>query len=416
MIINLKKTTINGFLFIQSDLLCVLPSLTIYVNRQSELNMQLPSFMEVYKGLISTSSISSTDSNWDEGNANVIDKLACWMQAIGFETDIIKVSEGKFNLLAKKGTGEGGLLLSGHSDTVPFDQGRWNFDPHKLTEADNSFYGLGTADMKGFFAFIFEAVKKIDWSKQNKPLYVLATCDEETTMLGVRHFTDNTPIKPDYCIIGEPTSLVPIRGHKGHMANSIRVTGKSGHSSDPALGINAIEIMHEILFAMMQLRDKLIKEYHHPGFAIPSPTLNLGHIHGGDSANRICGCCELHYDVRPLPGISLDSLDNMLRGALKEIEAKWPGRVDITALHEPIPGYECQNNQLFIAGVEEICGTDSTTVNYCTEAPFLQQLCPTLVLGPGSINQAHQPDEYLAIEFIEPTINVFSKAMYKYCF
>ena len=85
--------------------------------------------------------------------------------------------------------------------------------------------------------------------------------------------------------------------------------------------------MHEVLFALMQLRDKLIKEYHHPGFAIPSPTLNLGHIHGGDSANRICGCCELHYDVRPLPGISLDGLDNMLRNALKEVEAKWPGEL-----------------------------------------------------------------------------------------
>ncbi len=89
-------------------------------------------------------------------------------------------------------------------------------------------------------------------------------------------------------------------------------------TSDPALGVNAIEIMHEVLFAMMQLRDKLIKEYHHPGFAIPSPTLNLGHIHGGDSANRICGCCELHYDVRPLPGISLDGLENMLRSAYKK--------------------------------------------------------------------------------------------------
>ena len=248
---------------------------------KAKLIMQLPSFIEVYQGLISTSSISSTDPSWDEGNAHVIEKLDSWMQSLGFETDVIKVSAGKFNLLAKKGTGEGGLLLAGHSDTVPFDQGRWNFDPHKLTQADNRFYGLGTADMKGFFAFIYEAVKKVDWSKQTKPLYVLATCDEETTMLGARHFTDNSPIEPDYCIIGEPTSLVPIRGHKGHMANSIRVTGKSGHSSDPALGVNAIEIMHEILFAMMQLRDRLIKDYHHPGFAIPSPTLNLGHIHGG---------------------------------------------------------------------------------------------------------------------------------------
>lgn len=378
--------------------------------------MQLPSFLEVYEGLISTSSISSTDSRWDEGNEQVITKLADWCSTLGFTVEIIDVAPGKQNLIAKKGEGEGGLLLSGHSDTVPFDEGQWNYNPHALTEANNKFYGLGTADMKGFFAFILEAVKKIDWSKQTKPLYILATCDEETTMLGARHFTENTPFKPDYCIIGEPTSLVPVRGHKGHVANAVRVTGKSGHSSNPALGVNAIEIMHEVLYALMQLRDKLIKEYHHPGFEIPSPTLNLGHIHGGDSPNRICGCCELHYDVRPLPGISLDGLDNMLRAALTQVQEKWPGRIEIEPLHEPIPGYECEHGHPFVSGVSEIAGMEAQTVNYCTEAPFLQEVCPTLVMGPGSIDQAHQPDEFLAFEFIDPTINVLSKAMYKYCF
>ncbi|WJG21383.1 acetylornithine deacetylase [Vibrio furnissii] len=378
--------------------------------------MQLPSFLEVYEGLISTPSISATDPKWDQGNEQVIAKLAGWLTDLGFQVTIDQVAPGKQNLIAKKGEGEGGLLLSGHSDTVPFDEGRWNYNPHALTQDNNRFYGLGTADMKGFFAFILEAVKKVDWSKQRKPLYVLATCDEETTMLGARHFTQNAPFKPDYCIIGEPTSLVPIHGHKGHVANAIRVAGKSGHSSNPALGVNAIEIMYEVLFAMMQLRDKLVKEYHHPGFEIPTPTLNLGHIHGGDAPNRICGCCELHYDVRPLPGISLDGLDNMLRGALQEVQEKWPGRIELEPLHDAIPGYECAHDHPFITGVSEICGHEAQTVNYCTEAPFLQELCPTLVLGPGSIDQAHQPDEFLAFEFIDPTINVLSKAMVKYCF
>ncbi|KQB00463.1 acetylornithine deacetylase [Vibrio metoecus] len=378
--------------------------------------MPLPSFLEVYEGLISTSSISSTDARWDEGNEQVIAKLADWLSALGFAIQIEQVTPKKQNLIAKLGSGEGGLLLAGHSDTVPFDQGRWNYNPHALTQANNRFYGLGTADMKGFFAFIYEAVKKVDWSKQTKPLYVLATCDEETTMLGARHFTENALFKPDYCIIGEPTSLVPIRAHKGHVANAIRVTGKSGHSSNPALGVNAIEIMHEVLFALMQLRDRLIKEYHHPGFEIPTPTLNLGHIHGGDSPNRICGCCELHYDVRPLPGISLDGLDNLMRDALREVQQKWPGRIELVPLHDPIPGYECAHDHPFIHGISEICEQEAQTVNYCTEAPFLQQVCPTLVLGPGSIDQAHQPDEFLAFEFIDPTVRVLSRAMQKYCF
>lgn len=377
--------------------------------------MPLPSFLEVYEGLISTSSISSTDARWDEGNEQVIAKLADWLSALGFSIQIEQVAPNKQNLIAKLGSGEGGLLLAGHSDTVPFDEGRWNYNPHALTQVNNRFYGLGTADMKGFFAFIYEAVKNVDWSKQTKPLYVLATCDEETTMLGARHFTENAPFKPDYCIIGEPTSLVPIRAHKGHVANAIRVT-ESGHSSNPALGVNAIEIMHEVLFALMQLRDRLIKEYHHPGFEIPTPTLNLGHIHGGDSPNRICGCCELHYDVRPLPGISLDGLDNLMHDALREVQQKWPGRIELVPLHDPIPGYECAHDHPFIHGISEICEQEAQTVNYCTEAPFLQQVCPTLVLGPGSIDQAHQPDEFLAFEFIDPTVRVLSRAMQKYCF
>lgn len=378
--------------------------------------MHLPSFIDVYGGLIATSSISSSDPKWDEGNQHVIAKLATWFEDLGFDTQTVEVEPGKHNLIAKLGQGEGGLLLSGHSDTVPFDQGRWNFDPHKLTEANNRFYGLGTADMKGWFAFVYEAAKQMDWQGQQKPLYVLATCDEETTMLGARHFSDDAPFKPDYCIIGEPTSLVPVRGHKGHVANAIRITGQSGHSSNPAMGVNAIEIMHEVLFAVMQLRDTLIKQYHNPGFAIPHPTLNMGHIHGGDSANRICGCCELHYDVRPLPGMSLDGLNNLLRDSLKEVQQKWPGRIAITPLHDSIPGYECPHDSPFIQSMEQLCGQATETVNYCTEAPYLQEVCPTLVMGPGSIDQAHQPDEYLSFDFIDPTIDRLKQAMRTYCF
>ncbi|SHF41439.1 acetylornithine deacetylase [Vibrio gazogenes] len=378
--------------------------------------MQFPKFKAVYQDLISTSSISSTDPNWDEGNEAVIAKLSDWLSTLGFSVQIDTVAPHKHNLIAKKGDGEGGLLLSGHSDTVPFDEGQWNFNPHELTESNQRFYGLGTADMKGFFAFIIEAVQKVDWQKQTKPLYVLATCDEETTMMGARHFTESAPFKPDYCIIGEPTSLIPVYAHKGHVANAIRVTGKSGHSSNPALGVNAIEIMHEILFTLMQVRERLIKTYHHPGFEVPTPTLNLGHIHGGDSANRICGCCELHYDVRPLPGMSLEGLDHLLRESLQELEAKWPGRIEMKPLHDSIPGYECQKDHPFVEQIHQLSGREAETVNYCTEAPYLQQLCPTLVMGPGSIDQAHQPDEFLAFEYIDPTIDLLTKSIYKYCF
>ena len=174
--------------------------------------------------------------------------------------------------------------------------------------------------------------------------------------------------------------------------------------------------MNEVLFAMLKLRDQLIKQYQHPGFDVPYPTLNLGHIHGGDAPNRICGCCELHYDVRPLPGMSLESLDQLLRSALEPVQAQWKDLIDIRPLHDAIPGYECDAQHPFIQTMGQLSQSTPQTVNYCTEAPFLQRLCPTLVLGPGSIEQAHQPDEFLAFEFIEPTLDLLSKAIRNYCF
>lgn len=160
-------------------------------------------------------------------------------------------------MLASTGHGAGGLLLAGHTDTVPFDDGRWTRDPFTLTEHDNKLYGLGTADMKGFFAFILDALRDVDVSKLKKPLYILATADEETSMAGARYFAETTQLRPDCAIIGEPTSLQPVRAHKGHISTAVRVLGQSGHSSDPARGVNAIELMHDAIGRIMQLRDDL---------------------------------------------------------------------------------------------------------------------------------------------------------------
>ena len=141
----------------------------------------------------------------------------------------------KFNMLASTGHGAGGLLLAGHTDTVPFDDGRWTRDPFILTEHDNKLYGLGTADMKGFFAFILDALRDVDVTTLKKPLYILATADEEIHQHGRRALLCRNPIvRPDCAIIGEPTSLQPIRAHKGHMSNAIRIQGQSGHSSASA--------------------------------------------------------------------------------------------------------------------------------------------------------------------------------------
>ncbi|HDL7337901.1 TPA: acetylornithine deacetylase [Yersinia enterocolitica] len=389
--------------------------------------MKLPPFIELYRALIATPSISATDSALDQSNEALINLLAGWFADLGFRVEIQPVPDTrhKFNLLAsigensvgKKSSGEGsgGLLLAGHTDTVPYDEGRWTRDPFTLTKHDNKLYGLGTADMKGFFAFILDAVRDIDASTLSKPLYILATADEETTMAGARYFAASTQLRPDFAIIGEPTSLQPVRAHKGHISNAIRITGQSGHSSDPARGVNAIDLMHESITELMKLRTTLQERYNNPAFAIPYPTMNFGHINGGDAANRICACCELHMDIRPLPGLTLSDLDELMTEALAPVSARWPGRLSIDQLHPPIPGYECPTDHHMVGIIEELLGERTAVVNYCTEAPFIQQICPTLVLGPGSINQAHQPDEFIDMAFIEPTRELIGQLVDHFC-
>ncbi|PJG82921.1 acetylornithine deacetylase [Caviibacterium pharyngocola] len=378
---------------------------------------KLPHFLDMYSQLIALPTISHIEPAFDQSNKALIELLADWLQTLGFKTDIIAVpnSRQKFNLLATYGEGEGGLLLAGHTDTVPFDENRWNSDPFELLEKDGKFYGLGTADMKGFFAFVLEAIRQIDLTRLTKPLRILATADEETTMLGTRTFIQHTHIRPDCAIIGEPTSLKPVRAHKGHIGEAIRITGKSGHSSDPDKGINAIELMHKATGYLMQMRDELKQKYHHPAFDIPYPTMNLGVIHGGDAVNRICGCCELQFDIRPLPHMRLEDLNEMLQEKLAPMFERWGDLISIRSLHEATPGYECEHSAQIVQVVEKLLGEKCEAVNYCTEAPFIQQLCPTLVLGPGSIEQAHQPNEFLSAEFINPTIALLSKLIDNFC-
>ena len=375
-------------------------------------------FLERYRQLIALPTISSLDANEDLSNKTLIELLANWLSDLGFKTEILPVegARQKYNLLATYGEGEGGLLLAGHTDTVPFDEGRWTFDPFTLTEQAGKLYGLGTADMKGFFAFVLDVVSRLDLSQTRKPIRILATADEETTMLGARTFAQHSQIRPDCAIIGEPTSLVPIRAHKGHMGEAIRITGKSGHSSDPDRGINAIELMHEATGHLLKMRDELKTLYRNDFFKVPYPTMNLGNIHGGDAINRICACCELQLDMRPLPHLAVEDLHDLLLSHLAPMLEKYGDLIEIRNLHGGIPGYECEHSAQIVQVVEKLLGVPCESANYCTEAPYIQQLCPTLVLGPGSIEQAHQVDEFLETRYIEPTQALLTKLIQHFCF
>ena len=211
-------------------------------------------------------------------------------------------------------------------------------------------------------------------AKQTEPLLILATADEETTMAGAQQICRHPNLKPARCIIGEPTDMTPVFTHKGHMSTAIRVVGRSGHSSDPERGLNAIEVMHKMITKLLIIKDELKNKYSVEHFVIPYPTLNLGHIHGGDNANRICGCCEMHIDMRPLPGLSVQELQAILINAANEINAQYPNAVSVIDLHEPIPAFGGSTDSALVKLAEKVSGQPAVAVNYCTEAPFIQQL------------------------------------------
>ncbi|QYK05529.1 acetylornithine deacetylase [Shewanella zhangzhouensis] len=378
----------------------------------------IPDLKSRFSSLIYAPSISATEPQLDMSNHSVIALLNDWFSDLGFDCQVTKVAgtRDKRNLLAKIGSGEGGLLLAGHTDTVPFDEGRWSQDPFVLTEKDNRWYGLGSCDMKGFFALILEAVKDLPLNTLQKPLYIFASADEETTMEGAKAFAANTGIRPEYAIIGEPTGLKPVYMHKGHLAQGIRITGRSGHSSDPARGLNAIEIMHKVIGQLLKLKQHLADNYREDAFSVPYPTMNFGHIHGGDAANRICGCCDLHLDIRPLPGLALDDLELMLINYLQDINRDYPGAVEIRTLYPGSEAFAGVKDSAWTQLVESLSGQQAEVVNYATEAPYINKLgCQTLVLGPGSINQAHQPDEYMAMDQLKPTVELLKQLIHKAC-
>jgi len=377
------------------------------------------SFLEHYTTIIKSPSISAFDEKIDQTNKPLIDILAGWFGDLGFTITIQQVPDtrNKFNMLAKIGSGEGGLLLCGHSDTVPFDEGAWQSDPFNVKQVDGKLFGLGSCDMKGFFAFILEALKTIPLNKLNKPLYVLATADEETSMAGARFFAQQQLIKPNMAIIGEPTELVPIYKHKGHIAQSLNIQGKAGHSSDPDKGVNAIEIMYQAIGQLMDLQGRLKSQFNDEAFSVPHVTMNLGHINGGDGENRICGHCKLNFDMRAVPELNDEQALAMIDEALAPVFAKYPNRLNLDLMYPTAPAFACRDEQNILALAEQLTGKKFQSANYATEAPFINQLgCDTIVLGPGSIDQAHQPDEYISLDYVNPTVHILQQMINKVCF
>ncbi len=235
-------------------------------------------------------------------------------------------------------------------------------------------------------------------------------------MKGARSLLNTGKPKARAAIIGEPTSLVPIRMHKGISMFSIKVTGSTGHSSDPTLGNNALEGMHRAIAQTLKLRDKLKTRYGNSSFDVPSPTLNLGSIHGGDNPNRICGEVEMLFDLRITPDCDFAEIKKELRDSLQGISDELNLAIHLRELMPPVPPFEQERQSALVKMAEKLTNHSASSVNFATEAPFIKSLgMDTVILGPGSIERAHQPNEYLEMDQIKPYLDILQAFIVGYC-
>lgn len=367
--------------------------------------------------LIATPSVSSSDPALDMSNEPVLQRLEVMLDRAGFRCESLPVENapGKHNLIATKGKGAGGLVLSGHSDTVPFDVEAWSSDPFALDERDGRLYGLGSADMKSFLALAAAAAAEYPERDLERALIVVATADEETGMSGARSLVSGSGKLADVALIGEPTSLKPVRMHKGILAERIMLNGRSGHSSDPSLGVSALDGMRAVLNGLSRLRETL-QETTNPAFHVPFPTLNFGRVQGGDNPNRICASCSLDVDCRFLPGMKLADVRRRIHDTVRDSVAGSGLAVRFQPLFYGTDPMDTPADSAFVRTVEKLTGFAAGAVAFATEAPFFGSVgTDVVVAGPGSIDQAHQPDEYIELSSIPPTLKLLDRLIGTYC-
>ena len=321
----------------------------------------------------------------------------------------IDYAEGKTNLYATIGPDvAGGIVLSGHTDVVPVDGQHWTSDPFTLAERDGKYYGRGSADMKGFIAATLALVPRFNSMKLKRPIHLALSCDEEVGCKGVRplvaHLRDHLK-RPRAVFVGEPTMMQVVNGHKSAVTFNTEVKGHEAHSSLTHKGVNAIMVAAEVLGEINTLRQELIAAGDPSGrFDPPYSTIHVGTINGGTAKNIIPRGCNFQWETRLLPSADaklvpkrMEALRQRLEPAMKVVAQD----VGITtASTNEVPGLAPEQGSIAEQLALQATGGNAThAVSYCTEAGLFQQIgLPAIICGPGSIEQAHRPDEYVSIE------------------
>jgi acetylornithine deacetylase len=355
-------------------------------------------------------------------NEPIIAYLERRVESLGFVTRrfsyIDETTVEKINLVAVTGTEfseptEVELALVGHTDTVPFDP-NWH-EALKLTERDGNLFGRGACDTKAFIAAALTAIQNIDLARLHRPLAFVFTADEEVGLRGAKYLADLKLLRPRYSVVGEPTSLQPIRAGKGYSLAEIIVRGREAHSAYPSLGRSAIIGATRLISRLEEIAAKL-KSDQHEDFDPSYTTLNVGLIRGGTAKNIIPGECRFTLEWRPVPNQTSKHVLDLVKSAIDDEMQENPGFEAEVILERLDSGFETAPDSELVSLLERLTAKAASTVAFGTEAAQMRLLgSEAVVLGPGNIREAHRTGEFVPISELERCVEILKATVSELC-
>ena len=343
-------------------------------------------------------------------NRDLIRYVQDLLAGAGVASVLIPEEGGKANLYATVGPADvGGVMLSGHTDVVPVEGQAWTKPPFALTEADGRLYGRGAADMKGFVAAALDCMVRAAGRPLRVPLHLALSYDEEIGCMGVRSLItmlEAAPVRPRFCIVGEPTGMQVATGHKGKVALRATCVGREGHSALAPVALNALHLAADFVVAVRDLQAHVAATGLQDGdYDVPYTTLHVGLLRGGVQVNIVPNLAVVDFEIRSLAGEDTEGLIAALRAAAEAIvaplRASFPeAAIRIERLWD-YPGLGTPSDAGVVNFVKGLTGANGTIkVAYGTEGGLFDARLgiPTVICGPGSMAQGHKPDEYVTVE------------------
>jgi acetylornithine deacetylase len=366
------------------------------------------------------------DTTSRDGNIPLIEFVEEYLEGWGIKSLRVDYEPGKkTNLYATIGPDiAGGIVLSGHTDVVPVDGQNWSSDPFTMVERDGKLFGRGTCDMKGFIATALALVPDFKAAKLKAPIHLALSCDEEVGCVGVRplvaYMKKHLP-RPKAAIIGEPTSMKVVNAHKGAHTFSTEVLGHEAHSCNTHLGVNSILVAGELLTEIGRLETEMRDRGDPSGrFNPPYTSVHVGLIEGGTAKNIVPRRCSFKWETRLLPGSDPDEVPEKFNSFARTLEPRMRAVAEDTGIKtertNAVPGLRPEENspaEHLALHLAEANGTQA--VSYCTEAGLFQESgIPSIICGPGSIDDAHKPDEFIAISEMQKC-ETFMRRLMQHC-